>query len=130
MIKRKYKFVNDVKISKFNVTNASTALKNEKIERNAMTKNRKFEQIEQVEQTTIVQQNIKKKHFSTMLIAILQTKETFFAFVDLFTRLIFKSISHFILHVQLSTSILSKIFFIFINDYFTFDFLTFLLNLH
>ena len=33
-----------------------------------MTKNRKFEQIEQ---TTIIQN--KKKHFSTMLIAILQT---------------------------------------------------------
>ena len=55
-----------MKISKFNAANASTVLKNEKIEKNAMTKNRKFEQIEQ---TTIIQN--KKKHFSTMLITIL-----------------------------------------------------------
>ena len=122
MIKKKYKFVNDVKISKFNVANVSIVLKNEKIEKNAMTKNQKFEQIEQ---TTIVQN--KKKHFLTMLIIILQTK-FFFAFVDL--SLIFKSISIFISHVQLSTSIFSKIFFIFINNCFTFDFLTFLFNLH
>ena len=56
MIKKKYKFVNDVKFSKHNFTNAFFAfLKNEKIERNAMTRNQKFEQIEQIEQTTIVQ---------------------------------------------------------------------------
>ena len=53
---KKYKFVNDVKISKFNVANASIALKNKKIEKNAITKNRKFEQIEQ---TTIIQNKIK-----------------------------------------------------------------------
>ena len=46
---KKYKFVNNAKISKFNAVNVSIALKNEK---NAMTKNQKFEQIEQ---TTIVQ---------------------------------------------------------------------------
>ena len=69
MIKKKYKFVSDVKILKFNVANASIVLKNEKIEKNAITRNQKFEQIEQ---TTIVQN--KKKHFLTMLIIILQTK--------------------------------------------------------
>ena len=58
-----------------------------------MTKNQEFEQIEQ---TTIVQN--KKKHFSIMLITILQTKNFFFAFVDLFIQLIFKLISIFILH--------------------------------
>ena len=63
---KKYKFVYDVKILKFNVTNASIARKNEKIEKNAMTKNQEFEQIEQ---TKIVQN--KKKHFSIMLIIIL-----------------------------------------------------------
>ena len=52
-----------------------------------------------------------------MLIIILQTKKTFFAFVDL--SLIFKSISIFILHVQFSTSIFSKIFFTFISNCFT-----------
>ena len=61
-----------MKISKFNVANASIVL-NKKIEKNAMTKNRK---IEQIEQTTIIQN--KKKHFSTVLIAILQTKKFFF----------------------------------------------------
>ena len=111
-----------MKTSKFNVSN-TIALKNEKIERNAIIKNQKFEQIEQ---TTITQN--KKKHFSTVLITILSTKKTFFAFVDL--SLILKSISTFILHVQLSTSIFSKIFFTFINNCFTFDFLIFLLNLH
>ena len=44
MIKRKYKF--NMKILKFNVSNA-IVLKNKEIERNAMTKNQKFEQIEQ-----------------------------------------------------------------------------------
>ena len=79
MIKKKYKFVNDVKISKFNATNVSIVLKNEKIERNAMTKNQKFEQIEQ---TTIVQN--KKKHFLTMLIIILQTK-FFFSHLSIYS---------------------------------------------
>ena len=51
-------------------------------------------------------------------------------FVNLFIQLILKLISIFILHVQFSTSIFSKIFFIFINNCFTFDFLTFLFNLH
>ena len=114
-----------MKISKFNVANVSIVLKNEKIEKNAMTKNQKFKQIEQ---TTIVQN--KKKHFSTMLIIILQAKKTLFAFVDLFIRLIFKLTLYFILHVQLSTSIFSKILFIFINNCFTLDFLTFLFILH
>ena len=54
-----------MKISKFNVANASIALKNEKIERNAMTRNRKFEQIEQIEQTTIAQ-NKKKTFFDSV----------------------------------------------------------------
>ena len=48
-----------MKISELNAVNASIVLKNEKIERNAMTKNQKFEQIEQ---TTIVQ-NKKKNIF-------------------------------------------------------------------
>ena len=61
-----------MKISKFNAANASIVLKNEKTEKNAMTKNQKFEQIEQ---TTIVQN--KKKHFLIMLIIILQTKFLF-----------------------------------------------------
>ena len=62
MIRKKYKFVNDVKISEFNAANASIVLKNEKTEKNAMTKNQKFEQIEQ---TTIVQ-NKEKAFFNSV----------------------------------------------------------------
>ena len=36
---KKYKFVKNVKILKFNVANASIVLKNEKVEKNAMTRN-------------------------------------------------------------------------------------------
>ena len=36
---KKYKFVYDVKILKFNVTNVSIVLKNKKIKKNAITKN-------------------------------------------------------------------------------------------
>ena len=43
MIKRKYKFVIDVKIMIFNNVNTTTVLENQKIERNAITKNQKFE---------------------------------------------------------------------------------------
>ena len=53
MIKKKYKF--NVKTSKFNDSN-TIALKNKKVKKNAMTKNKKFEQIEQ---TTIIQNKIK-----------------------------------------------------------------------
>ena len=59
IIKRKYKFVNDIKISEFSAVNVSVVLKNKKIENNTITRNREFEQIEQIEQTTIVQQNKK-----------------------------------------------------------------------
>ena len=62
MIKRKYKFVSDVKISEFNAANASTVLKNEKVERNAVTKNREFEQIEQM----TITQNKKKTFFDSV----------------------------------------------------------------
>ena len=60
MIKKKYKF--NVKISKFSASNA-IALKNEKIEKNAITKNQKFEQIEQ----TKIIQNKKKTFFSNVI---------------------------------------------------------------
>ena len=123
MIKRKYKF--NVKISKSSASNAAV-LKNKKVERNAITRNQKFEQIEQTE---IIQN--KKKHFSAVLsTTTTHAKKILFVFVDLFTQLILKSTSIFILHVQLSTSIFSKIFFTSISNCFTLDFLTSLLNLH
>ena len=59
MIKKKYKF--NVKTSKFSVSN-TIVLKNEKIERNAITKNREFEQIEQ---TTVIQ-NKEKTFFNNV----------------------------------------------------------------
>ena len=70
MIKRKYKF--DVKISKFNVANTSIAL-NEKVEKNAITRNRKFEQIEQ----TAITQNKKKAFFSSVNSNITSKKNSF-----------------------------------------------------
>ena len=64
-----------MKILKFNVSN-SIILKNEKIERNAITKNQKFEQIEQIEQTTIVQD--KKKTFFSSVNSNITSKKNFF----------------------------------------------------
>ena len=65
-----------MKISKFNVSNA-IALKNEKTKKNAMTKNQKFEQIEQ---TKIIQN--KKKYFLTMLsITTTHAKKNLFVFI-------------------------------------------------
>ena len=60
MIKKKYKF--NVKTSEFSVSNA-IALKNEKVEKNAMMKNQKFEQIEQ----TKIIQNKKKTFFNNVI---------------------------------------------------------------
>ena len=57
---KKYKF--DVKILKSNVANVSIFF-NEKVERNAMTKNQKFEQIEQI----AIVQNKKKTFFNNVI---------------------------------------------------------------
>ena len=62
MIKKKYKFVIDMKTTIFNNVNTTIVSKNQKIERNTITKNQKFEQID----NEIIQKYIKKFFFNNV----------------------------------------------------------------
>ena len=64
-----------MKTSKSNVS-SSIALKSEKTKKNAITKNQKFKQIEQIKQTTIVQN--KKKTFFSSVNNNITSKKNFF----------------------------------------------------
>ena len=62
MIKKKYKFVSDVKTSKFDDIETRIVSENKITENNSITKNKKFEQID----GEVIQKYIKKIFFSSV----------------------------------------------------------------
>ena len=114
-----------MKISTFSDIETSIVFKNKKIERNAITRNEKFEQISD----EATQKHI--KIFFLIVLAILQVEKTFYAFVKSSIQLItkFKTL-RFIKHALFFLFSHSTKFFKYTNNCFTFNFLTFLFNSH